>query len=66
MEFDKEKEKKGRKKRKGAAQVVCHSMGGLVVLDVLSRRPDLFHSVLFVGCPLEGGVSYLKVCFLFF
>eukprot|EP00009_Paramoeba_aestuarina_P008421 CAMPEP_0201513696 /NCGR_PEP_ID=MMETSP0161_2-20130828/5699_1 /ASSEMBLY_ACC=CAM_ASM_000251 /TAXON_ID=180227 /ORGANISM="Neoparamoeba aestuarina, Strain SoJaBio B1-5/56/2" /LENGTH=412 /DNA_ID=CAMNT_0047910007 /DNA_START=22 /DNA_END=1257 /DNA_ORIENTATION=- len=55
------REKRRRKRRRrGRAQVVCHSMGGLVVLDLLSRRPDLFHSVAFVGCPLTAGVSYMQ------
>ena len=55
------KEKKGKRKRRGKAQVVCHSMGGVVVLELLARRPDLFHSVVFIGCPLQAGVTYLQV-----
>jgi hypothetical protein len=50
----------GRRKRV-LPQVVAHSMGGLVALHVLQRRPDLFHSILFAGCPFEGGVAYIKV-----
>ena len=30
-------------------QVVAHSMGGLITLVTLNRRPELFHSVLFAG-----------------
>ena len=45
----------------GAArvEVVAHSMGGLITLSVLNRRPELFHSVVFAGVPFDGGIGFL-------
>ncbi|MCE9499110.1 MAG: alpha/beta fold hydrolase [Leptospira sp.] len=40
-------------------QVVGHSMGGLITLSVLNKRPQLFHSVVFVGVPFAGGIGFL-------
>ncbi|KAJ3155746.1 hypothetical protein HDU86_004215 [Geranomyces michiganensis] len=34
--------------------VVAHSMGGLVTLAVVNRRPDLIRGVVFVGTPFGG------------
>jgi len=49
------------KKRTGKkVQVVAHSMGGLVTHVAMSRRPDLFHSVLFAGVPFEPGVGFIE------
>ena len=42
-----------------AAQVVAHSMGGMISLAVLNRRPELMERVVFVGVPFRGGVGYL-------
>ena len=42
------------------AQVVAHSMGGLVALSVLNRRPDLFAGAVFCGSPIGGGVGFLE------
>ena len=38
-------------------------MGGVLVLDVLNRRPELFHSVLFAGVPFgfAGGLLGLII-----
>lgn len=33
--------------------VIAHSMGGLVALGAVQKRPDLFRGVVFVGCPSE-------------
>ena len=41
-------------------QVVAYSMGGLIAFAALNRRPDLFHSVLFVGVPFGHTVSFLE------
>jgi pimeloyl-ACP methyl ester carboxylesterase len=41
-------------------QVVAHSMGGLISFVALSRRPDLFHSVLFAGVPFGFSISFLE------
>lgn len=43
-----------------APQVVAHSMGGLITLAVLNRRPDLFSSVIFAGVPFAGGIGFLE------
>ena len=40
-------------------QVVAHSMGSLVVVPVLNRRPELFHSVLFVAGAMGSGIGFL-------
>ncbi len=40
-------------------QVVAHSMGGMITLTVLNRRPELFDRVVFAGVPFRGGVGYL-------
>ncbi|KAI8921850.1 hypothetical protein DFJ77DRAFT_669 [Powellomyces hirtus] len=34
--------------------VIAHSMGGLVTLAVVNRRPELFRGVVFVGTPFGG------------
>lgn len=49
------------KARHGVApQVVAHSMGGLITLAALNRRPDLFSHVVFAGVPFAGGVGFLE------
>lgn len=40
-------------------QVVAHSMGGLVTMALLTRRPELFQSVVFAGVPFVGGIGFL-------
>lgn len=42
------------------AQVVAHSMGGLIALSVLNRRPELFAGAVFCGSPIGGGVGFLE------
>lgn len=41
-------------------QVISHSMGGLITLSVLNRRPELFHSVLFGAGMLSPHAGILK------
>ncbi|MBI3556673.1 MAG: alpha/beta hydrolase [Deltaproteobacteria bacterium] len=41
-------------------QVVAHSMGGLVAMALLNKRPEIFHDVIFVGVPFTGGVGFLE------
>jgi len=41
-------------------QIIAHSMGGLVTMGVLNRRPDLVHSVLFCGVPFTPGIGFLS------
>ena len=41
------------------AEVVSHSMGGLVTLAVLNDHPELFRSVVFAGAPFKGGIGFL-------
>jgi len=49
------------KKQTGSqVQVVAHSMGGLITLVALNKRPELFQSVLFAGCPFSSGVGFLQ------
>ena len=40
-------------------QVVAHSMGGLITLALLNKRPEVFHDVVFAGVPFAGGVGFL-------
>lgn len=40
-------------------QVVAHSMGGLITLAALNQMPHVFQSVVFVGVPFTGGLSFL-------
>lgn len=40
-------------------QVVAHSMGGMITLSVMNRRPELFDRVVFTGTPFRGGIGYL-------
>lgn len=40
-------------------KVVAHSMGGLLTLALLNRRPEIFHSVVFAGVPFAGGIGFL-------
>lgn len=42
-----------------APTVVGHSMGGMLTLAVLRRRPDLFSAVALVGAPIRGGIGFL-------
>jgi pimeloyl-ACP methyl ester carboxylesterase len=41
-------------------QVVAHSMGGLITFVALTRRPDLFHSILFAGVPFGPSINFLE------
>ncbi|GAA5903329.1 uncharacterized protein JCM6883_002763 [Sporobolomyces salmoneus] len=43
------------------AVVICHSMGGLVVLHALSQAPDptIFRGIVFAGTPFQGCVNVL-------
>ncbi|BFZ57780.1 hypothetical protein PYCC9005_004834 [Savitreella phatthalungensis] len=34
--------------------VIAHSLGGLIALHAMNRRPDLFDGVLFAGTPFDG------------
>lgn len=40
------------------AQVVAHSMGGLIARALLAQNPELFHSVVFAGVPFNGGIGF--------
>lgn len=42
-----------------APTVVGHSMGGMLALAVLRKRPDLFSAVALVGSPIRGGIGFL-------
>src|SRR6185436_141041 len=42
-------EKVRRESNDARIQVVAHSMGGLITLAAIHRRPELFHSVVFAG-----------------
>jgi len=39
--------------------VIAHSMGGLITLTALNRRPDLFERVVFVAVPFIGGIGLM-------
>ena len=41
-------------------QVLAHSMGGVLVMAVVNRNPELFHSIVFVGVPFGSGIGYLR------
>ena len=45
--------------QRGKTTVVAHSLGGLITLSVLNRRPELFEKVYFVGVPFAGGIGFL-------
>ena len=38
----------------GPSLVIAHSLGGLITMHVLNRRPELFTGVLFAGTPFSG------------
>jgi pimeloyl-ACP methyl ester carboxylesterase len=40
--------------------VVAHSMGGLITLVLLNKRPELFQKVVFVGVPFYGGIGFME------
>jgi len=42
------------------AQVIAHSLGGLITLGVMNKRPDLINSVLFCGVPFAPGIGFLR------
>lgn len=49
-----------RQKNQGARiRVIAHSMGGLITLALLNKRPELFDSVVFVGVPFSGTITFL-------
>lgn len=41
-------------------RVVAHSMGGLLTMAALHRKPELIHSAVFVGVPFPGGIGFLQ------
>lgn len=41
------------------ADVVAHSMGGLITLSLVHKRPELFRRVVFAGVPFKGGIGFL-------
>jgi len=43
-----------------AVQVVAHSMGCLITLPLLNRRPELFHSVLFAAAAYKPGIGFMQ------
>jgi pimeloyl-ACP methyl ester carboxylesterase len=40
--------------------VVAHSMGGLIALALLNKRPEFFQRVVFAGVPFNGGIGFLE------
>jgi len=42
------------------ARVIAHSMGGLVTLHALRRRPELTCGVLFAGTPFGTGIGFAR------
>lgn len=47
-------------KNGGKVTVVSHSMGGLLTLALLNKRPELFAGVVFAGVPFKGGIGFLS------
>lgn len=43
----------------GKVAVVAHSMGGLITLALLNKRPELIEAVTFAGVPFKGGIGFL-------
>ena len=43
----------------GGVQVIAYSYGALITIPVLNRRPDLFHSTLFIGAAANHGTNLL-------
>jgi len=41
-------------------QIVAHSMGGLLTLPIINRKPTLFAGVFFAGVPFGTGINYLQ------
>lgn len=40
--------------------VVAHSMGGLITMALLNKRPEFFSKVVFVGVPFYGGIGFME------
>ncbi|MBP7282145.1 MAG: alpha/beta fold hydrolase [Leptospiraceae bacterium] len=40
--------------------VVAHSMGGLITMALLNKRPEFFTKVIFVGVPFYGGIGFME------
>jgi pimeloyl-ACP methyl ester carboxylesterase len=40
-------------------EVVAHSLGGLITLAIVNRRPAMFRRVIFAGVPFTGGIGFL-------
>lgn len=47
-----------------APMIVAHSMGGLITLALLNKRPELIERAVFVGVPFRGGIGYLDNMYL--
>eukprot|EP00035_Acanthoeca_spectabilis_P025467 m.458562 g.458562 ORF g.458562 m.458562 type:complete len:437 (-) comp21533_c0_seq1:254-1564(-) len=45
-------------------QLIAHSMGAVVSLPLIAKRPDLFHSVLFLAPGVHTDVGFLEDCSL--
>eukprot|EP00038_Savillea_parva_P009054 m.180904 g.180904 ORF g.180904 m.180904 type:complete len:419 (-) comp15130_c0_seq1:101-1357(-) len=45
-------------------QLVCHSMGAVVALPVIARRPELLHSVLYLAPGVHSDIGFLEDCSL--
>jgi len=58
--FEKYIEKTLKESGKHKCSVIAHSMGGLITLSVMNRRPELFESVVFAGVPFRGCISFLQ------
>lgn len=58
--FEKYIEKTLEESGKSKCSVVAHSMGGLITLSVMNRRPELFKKVVFAGVPFKGCISFLE------
>jgi len=48
------------KKHQNKIQIVAHSMGGLITFAMMNDNPEWIHSVVFVGVPFKGGISFLE------
>mmetsp|Transcript_35934 Transcript_35934/g.47422 ORF Transcript_35934/g.47422 Transcript_35934/m.47422 type:complete len:414 (-) Transcript_35934:88-1329(-) len=42
-----------------SVQVVAHSMGGLITLPIVNKKPELFAGIIFAGVPFGTGINYL-------
>ncbi|KAI9591770.1 Alpha/Beta hydrolase protein [Syncephalis fuscata] len=49
-----------RRRERRAVTVIAHSMGGIITLNAVHKRPELFKAAIFAGSPFNGSITALQ------